>query len=140
MLDAYVLVDKPRGHFPSNDLLLDRLGPRPRLLVGHQRHRRKRARPVTHLTAILQDRRYILSKGDLILRCQRIGRRRLARHRRDRYDYGHATRCRKDEAGLREVSVFCNGSHAATSSTHLISRSCGASYTRRPAPHNTLLI
>src|SRR2546426_9583438 len=56
MLHAYVLVDEPRGHFPSNDLLLDRLGPRPRLLVGHQRHRRKRARPVTHLTAILQNR------------------------------------------------------------------------------------
>src|SRR5262245_28385801 len=46
-LNPDVLVDEPRRHLPRGNLLLDRPGPWPRLLVSHQRHRRERARVMT---------------------------------------------------------------------------------------------
>src|SRR5579863_4988870 len=67
MLDTHVLVDEPRRHLPSQNLLLDRPRPGPRLLVRHQRHGRKSAHPMTDLATLLEDGRHVLGEGDLFL-------------------------------------------------------------------------
>ena len=46
----------------ARDLLLDRARPRPHLLVGHQRHRRGRARMMALLTGPLEDRQDVLGE------------------------------------------------------------------------------
>ena len=65
VLDADVLVDEPRRHLARDDLLLDRPGPGPRLLVGQQRHRRDAARPMARLAVLLEDGRDVFREGDL---------------------------------------------------------------------------
>ena len=53
---------------------LDGLCPRARLFVSHQRHRRNRARVMTDLAMLLEDRRHVLREGDLVLRLRPDGR------------------------------------------------------------------
>lgn len=97
MLDTDVLVDKPRRHFASHNFHLDRSSPRPHLLVSHERHRRKRVRPMAHLTTVLQNWRYVFGEGDFHLgRLRRRGRR-LARRRNADDAYRQCQRSRKDE-------------------------------------------
>src|SRR4029450_2180262 len=75
----------PRRHLARGALLLDRSSPRPRILIGQQRHPPDRTRPMALLTIALQDRRDIFCEGDLRLAC---GRRRalLGSHGSDRGD------------------------------------------------------
>ena len=56
------LVDVPRRHLPVGDAGLDRARPRPRLLVGHERHRRDRIGPVARFALLLEDRRDVLGE------------------------------------------------------------------------------
>ena len=102
--DADVLVDVPWRHFAREDLLLDRFGPRPHVLIGQQRHGREGIRPMTHLAAVLQDGRHILRKRDRCLaRTGDFGGRGYRRHRRTQEN-----RNRK------------SGSHRAASSDQLL--------------------
>ena len=68
MPHAHILVDVPRRHLPGENLFPDCLGPRSGLFIGQQRHRGKGAWPVTDLTLLLQNRRYVLGEGDLLCR------------------------------------------------------------------------
>ncbi len=62
-------VGKPRRHLAAFDLQRDGAGPRPRVLIGHERHRRDQAadvlprRPVARHAIGLEDRRDLLVKG-----------------------------------------------------------------------------
>ena len=53
-------VGEPRRHLLRDDRALDGLGPRPRLLVGEQRHRRHLAGPVARLAVGLEHRQHVL--------------------------------------------------------------------------------
>ena len=75
-----------------DDLLLDRARPRPRVLVGQQRHRRDRARAMAVLTGALQDRRDVLAEGD-----RRCATGCCARRRRRRTPNAPATTMTSDE-------------------------------------------
>ena len=68
MLHSYVLIDEPRGHFPSGDSLLDRPRPGSCLFVSYQRHGRNRPHMVTILAMLLKDWRRVLREGNLVLR------------------------------------------------------------------------
>ena len=52
-------IGKPRRHHLHFDRMRHRPGPRTRLLVGHEWHRRNFSRPMATLTMILQDRNHI---------------------------------------------------------------------------------
>ena len=84
-------VGEPRRHLLRRDGGLDCLGPRPRLLVGEQRHRRHLAGPVARLAVGLEDWQHVLvERGG-------IGRRGLSRthqHRdngRREQSHGHVS-------------------------------------------------
>ena len=63
--DADAARDVPRRHVARFDLALDRPRPRPGVLVGQERHRRNRARPVAPLTGALQDGRDVFGERGL---------------------------------------------------------------------------
>ena len=69
-LNADLFLDEPRRHRPpavaQRRALLDRPGEWTHLLIGEQRHRRNGVRPVTTLTAPLQDRGDIFREGHLV--------------------------------------------------------------------------
>ena len=77
----------------SDDLLLDRPCPGPRLLVGQQRHRRDAPRPMADLTVLLEDGRDVLRERDLGLPCHRLP----SVHRGRGHHDDHSERHRKDE-------------------------------------------
>ena len=87
-LHADVLVDVPRRHGPGDHLLADRAGPRPRLLVGQQRHRRDGAGAVALLARALQNRRDVPGEGELVRLVLRLdgGRRGQETERGDQGD------------------------------------------------------
>ena len=53
-------IGEPRRHLLVGDRGFDRARPRPRLLVGQERHRRDFARPMAGLTVLLQHRQHVL--------------------------------------------------------------------------------
>ena len=57
LLHADAAVDVPRRHLARRHALADRTGPRPRVLIGDERHRRDRSRLVAGLTLGLENRR-----------------------------------------------------------------------------------
>ena len=109
---SHVFIDVPGRHLPSEDLLLHRLGPRSCLFIRQQRHWRKRSRPMTDLTFILENRRHIFSERDLL--CRRVGGRlRAERQTRRRYDQCNQQRQEKGshleppgENSLRKLIVL----------------------------------
>ncbi len=85
LLDAYRLVEMPGRHLVRHHAFLDRLGPRARLLVGHQRHRRHGSLAMTAFALLLKNRRDVFRERDG-LRCGaggfgRLGGRQEARNR-----------------------------------------------------------
>ena len=79
--DAHVAIDVPRRHLAIDDLRANRARPRPGLLIGHQRHRRDGAEPVTRLAVLLENWRHILRESDLRGLCAAGGRKQ--QHRAD---------------------------------------------------------
>src|SRR2546426_3490832 len=68
MLETHILVNEPGRHLPSHPFPLDRLRPRPYLIISQQRHRRDGALTVTDLAMILKNWRDILRERQLLLR------------------------------------------------------------------------
>ena len=70
-LDAHVTLQEPRRHdahaVAQPGAVLDAPRPGTHLLVGHQRHRRHRVRPMAALAVLLQDRRDVLREGHRLL-------------------------------------------------------------------------
>ena len=62
LLDADVPLDEPRRHVARRRPAFDRARPRPRLLVGEQRHRRHRPWPMAALAGPLKDGRDVLGE------------------------------------------------------------------------------
>ena len=62
-LDAHRRVDVPRRHLPAHHAVLDGPGPRPRLLVADERHRRDGVRLMARLASGLEDGRDVLGEG-----------------------------------------------------------------------------
>ena len=77
----------------SDDLLLDRPCPGPRLLVRQQRHRRDAPRPMADLAVLLEDGRDVFRERDLGLPCHRLP----GLHRDGGHHDDHSERHRKDE-------------------------------------------
>ena len=59
LLNADVPNGVPWRHLARRDLRLDRSGPRPRVLVREERHRRAGSRPMATLTRTLENRRHV---------------------------------------------------------------------------------
>jgi hypothetical protein len=83
-------VGAPGRHLPRRDLLFDGARPRTRVLVGQERHRRHRARPVALDAIPEEDRRDVLAEG-----------RRSRRERGDRAD----CQAESDEYCLHVASI-----------------------------------
>ena len=64
---ADAAVEVPRRHLPCHDAVPDRPRPRPRLLVGQQRHRGPGARPVALLAGPLQQGQHVAREGGAVL-------------------------------------------------------------------------
>ncbi len=64
-------IGKPWRHLPARDRSLDGARPRPRLLVGEERHRRHFAGPVAALAVGLENRKHVLVEGRRF--CRRNG-------------------------------------------------------------------
>src|SRR5439155_15326653 len=71
----------PRRHVRGDELGADRLGPRERFLVGHQRHRRDTTTDVALRAALLQDRKHVVVVG--VLRRDRLVRFTVLHRERD---------------------------------------------------------
>jgi hypothetical protein len=69
---AEALVGVPRRHVPGDELGANRFGPRKRVVVGHQRHRRHAAGHVAAGAAVAQDREDVVVVG--VLRRDRLVR------------------------------------------------------------------
>jgi len=88
VLNADVLFDVPRRHrallVANRGARLHRARPRPRVLVGEERHRGHLAGPMAVLAAALQNRRDVPGKRDSVarLRRRRCGSGLLSAHRR----------------------------------------------------------
>src|SRR6266568_1686350 len=84
-------VRKPRRHLLGQHRRLDPRSPRPRLLVGQQRHGRHFARAVTGLTVVLQNRKHVLVEGDRSsvrgARWSSVAQRRYSHQRETGYKY-----------------------------------------------------
>jgi hypothetical protein len=76
-------VSEPRRHLARDDLVLDRPGPRPRVLIGEQRHRRDFTGPMADHASGVQDRSDIAREGHL-WRSRRDRRRPRCNRRGDR--------------------------------------------------------
>jgi hypothetical protein len=83
LLNADVLVDVPRRHLARHHACLDRLRPRPRLLIGGERHGRHRVGPVARLALGLENRRDVLCEGRRFRRVRRAGGASAQCHRTD---------------------------------------------------------
>ena len=127
-----VAIDLPRRHLLVGDARLDRPRPRPRLGVGHERHRRDRVGPVTRLALLLEDRRDVLGE-----------RRRLRRRRRPQPRLAPAAAALSAHDADRHVPspVEMFSSHHVRLPSHStarsLSRRCWSSSTetrRRPRP------
>ena len=84
LLDADRLVEMPRRHLARGHARPDRARPRPRVVVGDQRHRADAARAMAHLTLVLEDRRDVLAE-------RHLGARGALCARRIRRRYGEAS-------------------------------------------------
>ncbi len=104
--DAHVAVDVPRRHLPEHDLFLDRARPRPRVLVGQQRHGRDRPIPMAVLTGALQNGRHILSERDGSF----AERHRLNRAQREGTEQDRST-CPHDDLPRSFCFVLAHGRH-----------------------------
>ena len=118
-------IGKPRRHHSALDRLGDGGRPGPRLLVGHQRHRRDFARPVTALAMLLkQGKNVLVESGELFSEGAGVAdggsRRKRSRTGRDRTPIVYkAVILSAETASLRS----CFGVEASLGSAHF-------SYTR----------
>ena len=88
--DANRLVDVPRRHVSGSDALLNRLRPRPHVVVSQERHRRGSARVMAAVAFRLHDGGDIFAEGQLPWACGFRGER---GQRQSGADRRHSRRC-----------------------------------------------
>ena len=109
--DADVALDEPRRHLALRGLVADGPRPRPHLLVGQQRHRRHRARPVALLARALQYRQHVPGERHLTVR-DLAGRRARGRQKRagDREHAGRPSPNRRPPVSAWRSSLLSHSS------------------------------